>query len=85
MRAATEVINRSDADLAILFTGTRLRNFYSECGWTAMERTQIMYGEKNNPKPDQTGQIMMLFVSQKGSSLQERLEREPLYVGAVTW
>ena len=85
VRAATEAIEQSDADLAILFAGARLRNFYSECGWVPMDGARILYGDRSNPKQDQTGQIMMMFVSQKGLSLRERLGGEPLYVGAVTW
>jgi GNAT superfamily N-acetyltransferase len=85
VRAATDAINQSDADLAILFTGPRLRNFYCECGWIPMDTARILYGDPINPKQDQTGQIMMLFPSAKGSSLHDRLNHEPLYVGPLTW
>jgi GNAT superfamily N-acetyltransferase len=85
VRAATERINQSDADLAILFTGPRLRNFYIECGWTPMDTARILFGDAANPQQDKTGQIMMLFPSAKGRALQQRLLSEPLYVGPVTW
>ena len=85
VRAATDHINSSDADIAMLFTGTRLRNFYSECGWTPMDTARVMYGDENNPTPDQTGQIMMLFPSARGRGVQRRLLEQPVYVGAITW
>ena len=85
VRAATDALNQSDADLAILFCGPRLRNFYSECGWTPMDSARILFGDPTNPQQDKTGQIMMLFPSPKGRLIQDRLLSEPLYVGALTW
>lgn len=85
VRAATEHINNSDADIALLFAGRRLKNFYTQCGWTAMDTARVLYGEVSNPKQDQTGQIMMLFPTDKGRALQYRLLTESVYVGSATW
>lgn len=85
VKAATSRINNSDADLAMLFTGPRLRNFYIECGWTPVDTARVMYGDPANPKQDQTGQVMMLFVSPRGKELAERLANEPVFVGPGTW
>src|SRR6266536_3146965 len=85
VRAATQHIQSSDADIAMLFCGPRLRNFYSECGWEPMDTARVMYGDRENPKQDQTGQIMMLFVSDKGRAMKQRLLTEPVYVGSITW
>jgi hypothetical protein len=85
VRTATQYIQHSDADLAMLFCGPRLRNFYSECGWEPMDTARVMYGDQINPKQDQTGQIMMLFVTDKGQALKQRLLTESIYVGPITW
>jgi GNAT superfamily N-acetyltransferase len=85
VRAAAQHINASDGDIGLLFTGKRLRNFYSQCGWIPMDTTRVLYGDAQNPKQDQTGQIMMLFPSEQGRVMQPRLLEEPLFVGPVTW
>jgi hypothetical protein len=69
----------------MLFCGPRLRHFYTQCGWEPMDTARVFYGDRANPTQDKTGQIMMLFLSDKGRRMKEPLERELVYVGAATW
>ncbi len=69
----------------MLFCGPRLRNFYCQCGWTPADSARISYGDPANPTQDKTGQIMMLFHSDKGRTLRPRIETEPVFIGNSTW
>jgi len=83
--AATESILNSDADLAILFCGGALENFYSACGWTAMKNARVLYGARESPQLKDDNLVMMVFVSARGKALRDTLDREQIYVGAKTW
>jgi GNAT superfamily N-acetyltransferase len=85
VRAGTEHIRENGADLAMLFCGERLRNFYTLCGWEAMDSAKIYYGDPAAPKLKDDNLVMMLFVSEVGKRLRERLGTEPVFVGPVTW
>jgi GNAT superfamily N-acetyltransferase len=82
---ATAALRASDADLAMLFTGAPLEEFYASCGWTAMKTARVMFGDRDNPKLKDDNVVMMLFISQRGAALQSALDREPIYVGENTW
>jgi predicted acetyltransferase len=83
--AATDAIRASDSDLAMLFCGAPLENFYTSCGWSPMKTARVMYGERENPKLKDDNVVMMLFVSERGKKLRQTLEREQIYVGVSTW
>src|SRR2546429_1966944 len=83
--AATDAIRASDADLAMLFCGAPLADFYTSCGWIPMKTARVMYGERDHPKLKDDNVVMMLFVSERGRQLQEMLSRDQIYVGANTW
>jgi hypothetical protein len=82
LQAATEFIQTSDADVAILFCDPSLESFYSAKGWSAT-RSPTRLG-----RPDQYEEYsplrMMLFVSEKGRQNQADFETQPLYVDE-TW
>jgi predicted acetyltransferase len=85
VRAATESVGRSDADLAMLFCGGPLERFYTSCGWTALKNARVMYGDRDRPALKDDNVVMGLFVSEKGRAVQSVLERHEIYVGASTW
>jgi len=85
VRAATEHIQKSQADLAMLFCGHPLRQFYSTAGWTPMDTARVFYGDEKNPTAKTDNLVMMLFVSEKGRRAAKALESNPIYVGPVTW
>lgn len=82
---ATDLIRRSDADLAMLFTAAKNENFYTRCGWCAMKNAHVLYGEKENPTLKDDNVVMMLFVSPRGERMKNLLETQEIYVGATTW
>jgi predicted N-acetyltransferase YhbS len=84
VHAATEAIRNSDADLAMLFCGTRLKNFYSECGWMAFETARIFFGDPVNPQQEQC-MTMALLLTEKGRGVAHRLASEPVFVGPSSW
>src|SRR5437773_7170462 len=60
VRAATEHIQKSQADLAMLFCGHPLRQFYSTAGWTPMDTARVFYGDEKNPTAKIDNLVMML-------------------------
>ena len=85
VKAATDQILQSDADLAMLFCGQPLRAFYSACQWEPADNARIFYGDKNNPTFKSDNLVMMLFVSDKARRLRPRITTEPVFVGPITW
>jgi len=85
VRAATEFLDASDADLALLFCGERLREFYKTFGWTAAEEAQIRYGERTNQQAYAGGIVMMRFISEDGRAAGAAFRRDAVYVGRRTW
>lgn len=85
VRAATDYIKESDADIAMLFCLPPLRAFYEECGWTAMPDTAILSGDPAQPARDDEEILLMLFVSEKGRRDKSRFEKTGVYVGTHTW
>jgi GNAT superfamily N-acetyltransferase len=85
VEAATQYIQASDADVAMLFCLPALTKFYERCGWTHMNSTQILAGEKESPHVDKVEQLMMLFISEKGKAKQSLFENTGVYVGKHSW
>jgi len=85
VRAATQHILSSNADVAMLFAGQPLRKFYTVCGWEPADSARIYYGEQENPTLKDDNLVMMLFVSEKGRAAREILQSQPVYVGKQTW
>lgn len=83
--AGTEFILKSDADLAILFCGERLENFYARHGWHAAPKARILFGDPGSPQHKTDNLIMMLLVSPTAKQSRAQFEAEDFYVGASTW
>ena len=83
VEAATNHILSSDADAAMLGCKPELIEFYRANGWSPMRDMQILYGPKE--APTRGGNVMMLFVSEKGKQGRPAFECEPVYVGAYMW
>ena len=84
-RAASAFLDRSHADLAMLFCGEPLRRFYASCGWEACDAARMLYGDSAAPTPHTGSLVMMRFISGKGRAARRGFESEPVYVGERTW
>jgi GNAT superfamily N-acetyltransferase len=86
VRAATDFLDASPADMALLFCGERLRDFYTTFGWEALgDDTRIFYGDRAHPTPHAGNVVMARFISTHGHDARATLAREPLFVGERTW
>jgi hypothetical protein len=85
VRAASDFIASSDADVAMLYCGQALNHFYAGCGWTATPRARIFYGDPSAPKLKDDNLIMMMFVSDKGKAARRIFGEDDVYVGPATW
>ena len=80
--AATEHIRQqSDADLALLFCGERVKSLYTRCGWQVVPGLEIRAGDDNREFND--GHVMTLFVSDRARA--HDFSAEPFHVGPNTW
>jgi GNAT superfamily N-acetyltransferase len=85
VRAASEFLDASDADLALLFCGEPRRGFYASLGWEALNEACIHYGDRANPKRHEGTIVMARFISPRGRAARQPFEREAVYVGQRTW
>jgi GNAT superfamily N-acetyltransferase len=85
VRAATDHLCASAADIAMLFCGQPLRKFYESAGWEPSEQAQIYFGDESRPTLKSDNLVMMLFISEKGRAARTFFQNEPVYVGAQTW
>ena len=78
LQAATEFIQKSDVDAAILFCDKSLEKYYATEGWIATQSpTYLCYsGEPVAYDPLR----MMLFVSEKGKTARGDFENSRLYI-----
>jgi hypothetical protein len=84
VRAGTEIIGRSDADVAMLFCEPRLAGFYAQNGWIPMETaTTVIEVAGNRFSTGET--LLMLFLSEQGRRGRALFEREPIAFGDTTW
>jgi predicted acetyltransferase len=84
VRAATEHLDRSDADLAMLFCGESLRRFYVPLGWEPIDTARIVSGDRTAPVA-YDALVMMRFISEKGRAARTAFETNEVYVGERTW
>lgn len=83
VRAATDHIRSSDADLAMLFCGDRVKPLYERLGWTHLPTSRITYGTPPTLKSD--NHILTLFLSDRGRAARPILESDVVHVGPSTW
>jgi len=85
VRAASDYIRTSQADLAMLFCGQPLRKFYASAGWSAADKARILFGDKLRPQLKNDNLVMMMFLSEKGRAARNSFEKQDVYVGSSTW
>ena len=78
LRAATEFIQRSPVDVAILFCDKSLENYYAPQGWLRTPSATYL-GSSGKPLLYEPSR-MMLFVSEKGKAAQTDFENTPLHI-----
>jgi GNAT superfamily N-acetyltransferase len=83
--AATDFMREGNGDVAMLFTGEHLINFYTAIGWEQTPAARIFYGDPNQPTQKTDNVIMMLFISDRGRAAREKFAREDVFVGPSTW
>lgn len=80
--AATDHIRRqSDANLALLFCGERVRSLYTRQGWQHVPAMKVLFGDDNREFND--GYVMTLLLSERARA--HDFATEPLHVGPNTW
>jgi GNAT superfamily N-acetyltransferase len=85
VQEATDTIHASsDADLAMLWTGPRLNDFYARNGWKHPEGITITVGDPADPKPD-NGYLMMIVLSDHARAHRPDFAAVPLYFGPHSW
>lgn len=80
----TAYIDKSDADLGIVFTRPHLQRFYARNGWLPMEKTVIQIGPKQNPVVSDK-LVLTRFLSEKGKKGRTSFETGPVYFGENVW
>lgn len=75
---ATNFIQQSSIDVAVLFCDPTLEAFYARSGWHVIH-TPVRIGTPSAYEPHAVTP-MMLFVSQKGQHGKGDFERQPLYI-----
>lgn len=84
VRAATEEVGASGADLAVLTCRNDLVAFYGRCGWEPMPSLTLL--EPSGHSPSATSETaMMLFLSRRGEAMRKRLNSARLIFGGPIW
>jgi GNAT superfamily N-acetyltransferase len=78
LQAATNYIQQSDVDAAVLFCDPLLEGFYQAKGWTCTQ-SPTRLGSPNQYREYEPSR-MMLFVSQKGIHGKADFETQPIYI-----
>ena len=82
LELATNAIEQSDVDVAILFCNRSNASFYASEGWiSTLSPTYIADGEDYYEDDEQR---MMLFISDQGKQGQSDFEQQPVYLD-WTW
>jgi GNAT superfamily N-acetyltransferase len=86
VRAGTEYIHQSDADVAVLWCDPKLEGFYAKNGWAPMHKAiSMVLHDDGNLSPAIGELLMMRFVSEKGQRNRPVFEREPIHWMGETW
>jgi len=84
--AGTKYIQKSNADIAMLYCDKSLCDLYTNQGWIHMGSSTTYIGTKEKPGLVDDEILMMLFVSPKGIRGREMFETKPIYFGGdYTW
>ena len=85
VKAASDYIRTSQGDIAMLFCGPTLRDFYGKCGWQPADSARILFGQQLRPTLKNDNLVMMMFISEKGLAARKIFEKQDVYVGESTW
>jgi GNAT superfamily N-acetyltransferase len=69
-----------DGDLAILWTGPGLNDFYAQNGWEHPDGMVVRVGDPADPQPV-NGHLMMMFLSDHARAHRPDFAAAPLYFG----
>jgi hypothetical protein len=84
--AGTAYIEKSDADIAMLYCDESLRDLYANQGWIHMDRSTSYIGTKEEPELVDDEILMMLFLSPKGQHGQAAFNMKPIHFSLdYTW
>lgn len=84
--AGTTYIQRSEADIALLYCDASLRNLYARLGWIPMDTSISYIGTEEQPELVDDEILMMLFLSAKGQRGISAFETRPIHFGGDhTW
>lgn len=84
--AGTAYIQKSDADIAMLYCDESLRNLYANQGWIYMDAATTYIGAKEQPELVDDEILMMLFLSPKGQRGRTAFENRLIHFGGdYTW
>ncbi len=85
VRAGTNYIKASDADLGMFNCHPSLKGFYyTSTDWIAMETSVTLVGDRQHPLPSDE-LLMMLFLTERAKSHRGDFESIPIYFGEDTW
>ena len=86
VRAGTDLIRQSDADVGMLWCNQRLEGFYAQNGWAPMRAAvTLIVREHGSVSHTAKELLMMLFVSEKGKRGRAAFERDPVHWVDDTW
>ena len=78
IRAATDYIYQSDADIGMFHCEPGLGDFYSQCGWLPMREAITWIGARDHPV--RTDELMMMrFFTEKGLRGRGSFESKPVF------
>ncbi len=80
----TGIIKESAADIGMFHCDHKLRHFYEQCGWLALDNAVTLVGDIHNPEVSDE-LLMMLFLSHKALNHRADFEQTPFYFGESTW
>jgi GNAT superfamily N-acetyltransferase len=84
--AGTAYIQKSDADLAMLYCDESLHDLYANQGWRHMDRSTSYIGTKEEPELVDDEILMMLFISPKGQHGEAAFKSKPIHFALdYTW
>ena len=78
LTVATDFMQQSEVDIAVLFCDSHLEAFYARSGWQVV-RTPVRIGTPNDYETHDVT-AMMLLLSKKGQQGKEDFEQQPLYI-----
>jgi GNAT superfamily N-acetyltransferase len=84
IRAATDYLPQTGADIGMLFCSDGRRMLYESCGWIVVRSTRVLEGDEHSPKVHENQQ-MAFEITPKGRQIRESFENAAVYVGQSTW